>query len=94
MSAAVGAEGPAWALTALRPRLFRFDARAVFHLGLWLLHWSWWTLWVALGALAILVLLDWMGLPPEAAAARLRVVLAGRIRPASDLFAMRRRAMW
>ena len=90
----MGAEGPAWAFTALRPRLFKFDARAVFPLGLWLLHWSWWTLWVALGALAILALLDFMGLPLEVAAARSRAILAGRIRPATDVLAMRRRAMW
>jgi intracellular multiplication protein IcmT len=74
--------------------LFKLDARAVFPLGLWLLHWSWWTLWVALSALAILTALDWAGLPPEVAAARLRAVLAGRIRPAADVAAMRRRALW
>jgi intracellular multiplication protein IcmT len=90
----VAAEAPAWAYTALRPRLFRLDARAVFPLGLWILHWSWPTLWAAMAGLALLTLMDWMGFTPETALERFRAVLAGKIRPATDVLAMRRRAMW
>jgi hypothetical protein len=38
--------------------------------------------------------MDWLGMPPEAALARLRVVLAGSWRPATDVWATRRRADW
>jgi hypothetical protein len=44
--------------------------------------------------LALLTLMDWMGFSPETAMERFRAVLAGRIRPATDVLAMRRRAVW
>jgi hypothetical protein len=81
-------------MTALRPRFLRLDARVVFPLGAWLLHWSWPTFWLALGSAVLLAALDWAGLPPEVALERLRAILAGRIRPARDVAASRRRALW
>ena len=32
-----------WRDTALTPKIFILDARAVFPLALWLFHWAWWT---------------------------------------------------
>jgi intracellular multiplication protein IcmT len=93
-AAASGGERPAWSYTALRPKLWRLDARAVFPLGLWLLHWSWWTLAVAVAGVAALAAADWLGLPPEAALARLRASLVGPARPAADRTLWRRRSLW
>jgi intracellular multiplication protein IcmT len=87
-------ERPLWCHTALRARLFKLDARAAFPVGLWLLHWSWWTLAIAAAAVIALALSDWAGLPPEAALARLRAELVGPIRPASDRGLWRRRSLW
>ena len=36
-----------WRDTAITPKIFILDARAVFPLGLWLFHWAWWTAAVA-----------------------------------------------
>lgn len=38
-----------WRDTAITPKIFILDARAVFPLGLWLFHWAWWTAAVAGG---------------------------------------------
>ncbi|MDR1577822.1 MAG: IcmT/TraK family protein [Deltaproteobacteria bacterium] len=53
---------PPWAWTAKTARLLVIDARAVFPLGLWLLHWAWWTLGLALFSIVALALLERAGL--------------------------------
>jgi intracellular multiplication protein IcmT len=83
-----------WAHSALRPRLWRLDARAVFPVLLWLVHWSWWTLGLALSGILALALTDLAGLPPGDCLARLRSILVGSLRPATDPAALRRRAHW
>ncbi|MDR1050943.1 MAG: IcmT/TraK family protein [Deltaproteobacteria bacterium] len=83
-----------WAFTALQPRLGRLDARAVFPILLWLLHWSWWTFGLALAGVAFLAWLDWSGLPFEAVPGRARTLLVGRLRPALDVAVLRARADW
>jgi intracellular multiplication protein IcmT len=60
----------------------------------WLLHWSWLTFFLALTGVCFLALLDWTGLPPEAALARFRTILVGRVRPAAEVITLRRRAHW
>ena len=40
-----------WRDTALTPKIFILDARAVFPLGLWLFHWAWWTACVAVAGI-------------------------------------------
>ncbi|MDR3135682.1 MAG: IcmT/TraK family protein [Deltaproteobacteria bacterium] len=83
-----------WAYSALRPRLWKLDARAVFPLLAWLLHWSWWTLGVALAGVLILAIMDWTGLPPETCLGRARCFLLGDLRPLIEPGILRRRAHW
>ena len=45
-----------WRDTALTPKIFMLDARAVFPLALWLFHWAWWTAGLALAAIVALYL--------------------------------------
>jgi hypothetical protein len=61
---------------------------------LWLLHWSWWTLGLALGGVAGLALMDLAGLTPESSLHRLRSLLVGEIRPLVEKEIYRRRAHW
>ena len=39
-----------WRDTALTPKIFILDARAVFPLALWLFHWAYWTAAIAFAA--------------------------------------------
>lgn len=83
-----------WADSALRPRLWRLDAKAVFPLLVWLLHWSWWTLGVALVGILVLAVMDFTGLPPETCLARFRCLLVGPVRPIVRPGVLRERARW
>ena len=47
-----------WRDTALTPKIFILDARAVFPLALWLFHWAWWTAGLALAAIVALYLVQ------------------------------------
>ena len=94
MVAAVTVPLVPWACSALRPRFWRLDAKAVFPLLVWLLHWSWWTLGVALVGIMVLAAMDWTGLPPEACLARIRCRLLGDLRPIHEPGLLRRRAHW
>ena len=87
-------ESVPWACSALRPRLWRLDAKAVFPLLVWLLHWSWWTLGAALFGILVLAVMDRTGLPPETCLERLRSLAAGEIRPLHEPGLLRRRAHW
>ncbi|MDR1658268.1 MAG: IcmT/TraK family protein [Deltaproteobacteria bacterium] len=82
----------AWCFTALRPKFWKLDAAAVFPLGLWLIHWRVWTLSVAILGLVVMFLLDRSGLTPKAAMYRVMSALAGPVRPAVEVSALRRRA--
>jgi intracellular multiplication protein IcmT len=84
--------GGSWRYTALTPKLFFLDARAVFPLGLWLLHWSDATFAAALISVAFLIATDKLGLPLSVAPARVRMMLVGRLRPAGDTLLFRRRS--
>jgi intracellular multiplication protein IcmT len=86
--------GLPWAFSALRPRFWRLDAKAVFPLLVWLLHWSWWTLGLALAGIFVLAVMDWTGLPPETCLGRLRCRALGDLRPLVDLAIYRQRAHW
>ena len=69
-----------WRDTALTPKIFILDARAVFPIALWLFHWAWWTACVAGIAIVILYLVQRTGMTPLACARALRVTLMGRRR--------------
>jgi intracellular multiplication protein IcmT len=86
--------GVPWAYSALRPKLWRLDAKAVFPLLVWLLHWSWWTLGLAAAGVLALALMDWTGLPPETCLARLRCLMAGDLRPLVETSVIRGRSHW
>ncbi|MDR2613557.1 MAG: IcmT/TraK family protein [Deltaproteobacteria bacterium] len=83
-----------WSYTALRPRLFLFDARLVFPLGIWLLHWSRATLAAALLSAALFLALERLGIPFDCALLRLRSRLAGPVRHAVDPAILRRRCRY
>ena len=69
-----------WRDTALTPKIFILDARAVFPIALWLFHWAGWTACVAGIAIVILYLVQRTGMTPLACARALRVTLMGRRR--------------
>jgi intracellular multiplication protein IcmT len=73
-----------WAWTAVRPRLFWLDARSVFPLLLWLVHWSWWTLTVALASLALLTFLERRGLTLPSVWPLVRLLITGAERPVEE----------
>jgi intracellular multiplication protein IcmT len=83
-----------WCHTALVPRLFCLDARAVFPLGIWLLHWSKTTFAIALISVLFLLALERIGLPLDACLGYFRVLLVGRLRPATDLWELRKRSLF
>jgi intracellular multiplication protein IcmT len=80
-----------WCHTALRPKFFFLDARAIFPLGLWLLHWAWWTFSIALVSVALLIALERLGLPLSFAWCRLRALLVGPTRPSKRAGVLTRR---
>lgn len=55
-----------WRDSALTPKIFILDARAVFPLGLWLFHWAWWTACVAMAGIVLLFLVQRTGMTPLA----------------------------
>ena len=69
-----------WRDTALTPKIFILDARAVFPLALWLFHWAWWTAAIALSA---------------ACCRAIRVACMGRIRETRNTESLwRKRCRW
>jgi len=85
-----------WCDTALQPRLGPLDARVVFPVALWFLHWAYWTFYIAVIAIGVLVLLEKAGLPVNAAFRQFKTVLLGRRRPvpAQDVLKLRKRGLW
>ena len=69
-----------WRDTALTPKIFILDARAVFPLALWLFHWAYWTACVAVIGIVALYLVQRTGMTPLACARALRVAFMGRRR--------------
>ncbi|MDR2354418.1 MAG: IcmT/TraK family protein [Deltaproteobacteria bacterium] len=83
-----------YSFSAIRPKFFFLDARAIFPLGLFLLHWSILTFAIALVSILILLILDRFGLPVNVALLYLRSFLAGTIRPALETSLIRRRCQY
>jgi hypothetical protein len=81
-----------WRYTALSPKFFCVDAKAVFPLGIFALHWSWITLTVALVSTLGLLILQRKHIPFGAFLRYLRVLLVGRFRPATDTHKFRIRS--
>ena len=74
-----------WRDTALTPKIFILDARAVFPLALWLFHWAWWTAGLALAAIVALYLVQRTGMTPIACFRAIRVACMGRRRETPGL---------
>ncbi|MHB8408970.1 MAG: IcmT/TraK family protein [Acidiferrobacterales bacterium] len=74
----------AWRDTALNPRMGPIDARALFPIGLWAMHFALWTFVIALLGVAALWLAERWGYAPAAAARALRNRLAGVRRLPTD----------
>ena len=84
-----------WRDTGIAPKIFILDASAVFHLALWLFHWSWWTAGIALACMVVLYLVQRTGMSPLACFRALRVTFMGRRRETrSNEFQWRRRCRW
>ena len=69
-----------WRDTALAPKIFILDARAIFPIALWLFHWAWWTAGIAVTCIVILFLVQRTGMTPMACLRAIRVALMGRRR--------------
>lgn len=69
-----------WRDTALPPKIFVLDARAIFPLALWIFHWAWWTFYVALGAIVLLFLVQRTGMTPMGCVRSIRLMIIGRRR--------------
>ncbi|MDR1165830.1 MAG: IcmT/TraK family protein [Deltaproteobacteria bacterium] len=81
-----------WAFSALTPRFFFLDARAVFPLGLFLLRFSKFTLALALVSSLVFYLLERRRLPFNVAGLYLRLKLCGDYRPAVETSVLRARS--
>jgi intracellular multiplication protein IcmT len=66
-----------WRDTAISPKIFILDARAVFPLALWLFHWAWWTFFMAVACMVVLHLVQRTGMTPMACLRALRVAIIG-----------------
>lgn len=84
-----------WRDTALTPKIFILDARAVFPLALWLFHWAWWTAFVAVAGVVVLYLVQRTGMTPLACLRALRVMVLGKRRETRQNEAhWRQRSRW
>ena len=84
-----------WRDTALTPKIFILDARAVFPLALWLFHWAWWTAAIALSVILALYLFQRTGMTPIACCRAIRVACMGRIRETRNTESLwRKRCRW
>ena len=79
-----------WRNTMVPIRVYVFDARAMVPIMIFLLHWRWSTLYLALAGIAVFTLLEWLGLTFPAALRTLRRLLVGRVRPAVPAWRRRR----
>jgi intracellular multiplication protein IcmT len=78
---------PPWAHTAQNARLFVIDARGALPLSLWLIHWAYFTMFIALGSILVLAIFERRGLGLAAAFYLIRAKLAG---PERDVIPLRR----
>jgi hypothetical protein len=80
-----------WAWTAVQARFGPIDARGLGPLGLYLLHWTYLTLFLALAAVLALWLLERRGLTVRTIWPYLRALLVGPERPVTDVTRFRQR---
>jgi len=84
-----------WRDTAIPPKIFILDARAIFPLALWLFHWAYWTAAIAAAGMLILYLVQRTGMSPLACWRALRVAYLGRRRETrSNEMQWRKRCRW
>ncbi len=79
-----------WRNTMLPVRLYIVDARALLPAGIFFLHWSWLTFYIALVGIAFFAVLEWCGLTPPIAWRIIRRWIIGRRRPAIPAWKRRR----
>jgi intracellular multiplication protein IcmT len=84
-----------WRDTAIPPKIFILDARAVFPLALWLFHWAWWTFGLAVVCMGGLYLVQRTGMTPIACMRAMRVALLGKRRETrTNELQWRKRCRW
>jgi intracellular multiplication protein IcmT len=81
-----------WRNTQLPVRIFVADARALIPVLVFILHWSWWTFYVAIVGCIVFAVLEWLGLTYPAAVRLLRRLIIGPVRPAVPSWKKRRLA--
>lgn len=81
-----------WRNTQLPVRIFVADARALIPVLAFIVHWSWWTFYVAIAGCIGFGVLEWLGLTYPAAVRLLRRLIVGRVRPAVPSWKKRRLA--
>jgi hypothetical protein len=85
-------KGVPWAYSALKAKFWKFDARILIPIGLFFLHWSSYTLALALCSIMFFYILDYFGLSLETFFYRFRAILVGPIRASEEIERLRRRA--
>jgi intracellular multiplication protein IcmT len=84
-----------WRDTGIAPKILILDARAVFPIGLWLFHWSWWTAGAALVCIVALYLVQRTGMSPLACLRALRTAFMGARRETrTNEHQWRKRCRW
>ena len=79
-----------WRNTMLPVRIYVADARALIPWFIFLMHWSWATLYFAAGATLVFAVPEWFGLSFPAALRTLRRIVNGPVRPAVPVWKRRR----
>ena len=84
-----------WRDTGIPPKIGPLDARAIFPIGLWLFHWSYFTAAVAAASIVGLYLIQRTGMTPMACLRFLRLQCIGHRRETmSNERQWRRRCRW
>ena len=81
-----------WRNTMSPIRAYVIDARALVPLMVYLMHWSWATLYIALVGIALFSVLEWCGLTFPAAIRVVRRWIVGPVRAAIPAWKKRRLA--
>ena len=81
-----------WRSTALPVKVAVVDGRACIPVLVFVLHWSWDTLYIALFGVVFFTIISWFGLTVPAVFRLIRRALVGSVRPAVPVWKRRRLA--
>lgn len=81
-----------WRYTALPVKVAILDARACIPLLVFVLYWSWMTLYIAIAGVLFFTVISWFGLTVPACVRVVRRLLVGAVRPALPAWKRRRLA--